>query len=170
MGVKILFKRKFLMFVLYLYFFNRNVMKYIIICLLLSFSFGVTAKIKVGADQQERLVPLLRNKRVGLVVNHTSVLSISKVHLLDTLLNQGIKVQAIFAPEHGFRGEADAGESVKNSRDVKTGVPVISLYGNNKKPTVEQFSNIDILVFDIQDVGARFYTYISTGIFHIFSI
>ena len=83
LGVKILFKRKFLMFVLYLYFFNRNVMKYIIICLLLSFSFGVTAKINVGADQQERLVPLLRNKRVGLVVNHTSVLSISKVHLLD---------------------------------------------------------------------------------------
>ncbi len=150
------------MFVMYLYFSNRNVMKYIIICLLLFFSFGVTAKIKVGADQQERLVPLLRNKKVGLVVNHTSILSVSKVHLLDTLLSQGIKVQAIFAPEHGFRGEADAGESVKNSRDVRTGIPVISLYGNNKKPTVEQFSNIDILVFDIQDVGARFYTYIST--------
>ena len=74
-------------------------MKYIIICLLLFFSFGVTAKIKVGADQQERLVPLLRNKKVGLVVNHTSILSVSKVHLLDTLLSQGIKVQAIFAPE-----------------------------------------------------------------------
>lgn len=83
-------------------------------------------------------------------------------HLLDALLEEGVDVKKVFAPEHGFRGTADAGAEIKDSRDVKTGVPIISLYGKNKKPTAEQLAGLDVVVFDIQDVGARFYTYIST--------
>ncbi|MCH5328675.1 MAG: DUF1343 domain-containing protein [Coprobacter sp.] len=124
--------------------------------------FTLSAVVRTGADRQEEYIPLLTGKRVGLVVNHTAVLSRSGTHLLDTLLSQQVNVTAIFAPEHGFRGTADAGEAVKDSRDARTGLPVISLYGKNKKPTAGQVADIDILLFDIQDVGARFYTYIST--------
>lgn len=105
---------------------------------------------------------LLTGKRVGLVVNQTSILEKTQVHLLDALLAEGIDVKRVFAPEHGFRGMADAGAEVENSRDIKTGIPIISIYGKNKKPTAEQLADLDVLVFDIQDVGARFYTYIST--------
>ncbi|RAU82020.1 exo-beta-N-acetylmuramidase NamZ family protein [Pontibacter arcticus] len=118
------------------------------------------AVLKTGAEQLERYLPLLKNKRVGLVVNQTSV--VGKSHLVDTLVSHGVKVVTIFAPEHGFRGEADAGAYVKDAKDIKTGLPIISLYGKNKKPSAAQVKDIDVLLFDIQDVGTRFYTYIST--------
>jgi uncharacterized protein YbbC (DUF1343 family) len=120
----------------------------------------ITPKIILGINQFEKYLPILKNKRVGLVVNHTS--QIQNVHLADTLLALGVNLRVIFAPEHGFRGEADAGETVKNSKDTKTGLLIVSLYGKNKKPTPEQLQNLDVVIFDIQDVGARFYTYIST--------
>ncbi|MDX5348123.1 MAG: DUF1343 domain-containing protein [Hymenobacteraceae bacterium] len=116
--------------------------------------------IVVGAARMEEYVPLLQGKRVAMVVNHTSL--VDYTHLVDTLLQQNVQIKKIFAPEHGFRGDADAGMHVHNSTDIKTGLPIISLYGKNKKPTPEQVKDIDVLVFDIQDVGARFYTYIST--------
>ena len=118
--------------------------------------------IKTGAERMEIVTRLLEGKRVGLVVNQTSILEKPQIHLLDTLLGASIQVVKIFAPEHGFRGTADAGEEIQDSRDMRTGLPIISLYGNNKKPTAEQLSGLDVVVFDIQDVGARFYTYIST--------
>lgn len=117
--------------------------------------------LKLGADRLDLLLPLIQNKKVGLVVNQTSCLS-SGIHLLDTLLYHDIHLTKIFAPEHGFRGEADAGEKITDGKDSKTGIAVISLYGKNNKPTSEQLSDIDLLIFDIQDVGTRFYTYIST--------
>lgn len=116
--------------------------------------------IQVGAEQISEYLPLLKNKKVGLVVNHTS--NIGKTHLVDFLLTKKIKITYIFAPEHGFRGEASAGDHINNSVDKKTGIAIASLYGKNKKPTAAQLKNIDVLIFDIQDVGVRFYTYIST--------
>ncbi|WP_440240214.1 exo-beta-N-acetylmuramidase NamZ family protein [Cytophaga sp.] len=117
-------------------------------------------ELKVGAERLDSYMALLKNKRVALVVNHTAM--VAQTHLLDTLLSLGIQVQKILAPEHGFRGTADAGEHVDSYTDKKTGVPVVSLYGNNKKPSAEQLADIDIVVYDIQDVGVRFFTYIST--------
>jgi uncharacterized protein YbbC (DUF1343 family) len=113
-----------------------------------------------GAENTEAYLPLLKGKKVGLVVNQTSM--VGEKHLLDTLISLGVQVKSVFAPEHGFRGTADAGEHVKNGIDPSTGTPLVSLYGSNKKPTVAQVKDLDILIFDIQDVGARFYTYIST--------
>ncbi len=118
--------------------------------------------VRNGADQIDKILPLLEGKRVGLIINHTSVVGHSHVCLLDTLLSKKINVVKVFAPEHGFRGDADAGESVADGRDTKTNIPIVSLYGSNKKPSREQLADIDIMLFDIQDVGARFYTYIST--------
>ncbi|WP_455587678.1 exo-beta-N-acetylmuramidase NamZ family protein [Bacteroides sp.] len=115
-----------------------------------------------GAERTEEYLPLLKGKRVGMVINHTSILGEEQICLLDTLLQLNINVVKVFAPEHGFRGDADAGETVKDGKDSRTGTPIISLYGNNKKPTMQQMQDIDVIVFDIQDVGARFYTYIST--------
>ena len=120
------------------------------------------APLKLGAERMDVITRLLKDKQVGLVVNQTSILEKSQKHLLDALLEQGIQVKKVFAPEHGFRGTGDPGEEIKDSRDQKTGVPIISIYGKNKKPTVEQLAGLDAIVFDIQDVGARFYTYIST--------
>lgn len=117
--------------------------------------------IKTGADNFNAYLPLLKNKKVGIVTNQTGILS-NKTHLVDFLLDKKIDVQKIYAPEHGFRGTADAGELVKDGKDTQTGLPIISLYGDNKKPKPEQLKGIDILVFDLQDVGARFYTYISS--------
>lgn len=117
-------------------------------------------RVLCGADQLDVLLPLIQNKSVALVVNHTAV--VSKTHLVDTLRALGVSIKKILAPEHGFRGTADAGEKVNDSKDSRTGLNVISLYGNNKKPTAEHLSDVDVVVFDIQDVGARFYTYIST--------
>lgn len=116
---------------------------------------------KTGADQPELYLPLLKGKTIGVVTNQTGLMK-DRSHVVDFLVKNGIKIQSIFAPEHGFRGDADAGEKVKNGVDVKTGIPIVSLYANNKKPKAEQLKGIDIVVFDIQDVGVRFYTYIST--------
>ncbi len=127
-----------------------------------SFDNQVNEKIQitVGAEKMNEYIPLLENKKVGLVVNHTSM--VQEKHLADTLIKSGVKIIKIFAPEHGFRGTADAGETIKDGIDLATGIPVISLYGSNKKPTNSQVEDIDVLIFDIQDVGARFYTFIST--------
>lgn len=116
---------------------------------------------KTGADRPELYLPLLKNKTVAIVTNQTGLMS-DKTFLVDFLVKNDIDIKTIFAPEHGFRGDADAGEHVKNGVDTKTGIPIISLYGNNKKPKPEQLKGIDIVLFDIQDVGVRFYTYIST--------
>jgi uncharacterized protein YbbC (DUF1343 family) len=113
-----------------------------------------------GAYQLESYLPKLKDKRVALVVNHTSL--INQTHLADTLLSLKVNVKKIFAPEHGFRGIASAGEKINSGIDEKTGLPLISLYGSTKKPSPEMLQDIDIVIFDIQDVGVRFYTYIST--------
>jgi len=118
-------------------------------------------EIKTGADNHAAYLPLLKDKKVGIVTNQTGILS-DKTHLVDFLLEKKIAVHKIYAPEHGFRGTADAGELIKDGKDTKTGLPIISLYGNNKKPKPEQLAGIDIVIFDLQDVGARFYTYISS--------
>lgn len=113
-----------------------------------------------AAMQIDDYLPIIEGKRVGLVGNQTSI--IGKTHLVDTLLSLGIDVQKIYTPEHGFRGKADAGAKVNSGRDEKTGLPIVSLYGKNKKPTPEMLQGIDVILFDLQDVGVRFYTYIST--------
>lgn len=121
--------------------------------------------IVVGANQTDLYMPLLHGKKVGVVGNQSSlILNNNKeyVHLVDSLLALNVALKKVFAPEHGFRGKADAGEKVEDGKDPKTGLPVISLYGNNKKPKPEQLEDIEILIFDLQDVGARFYTYISS--------
>jgi uncharacterized protein YbbC (DUF1343 family) len=117
--------------------------------------------VKTGADNSAAYLPLLKDKKVGIVTNQTGILS-DKTHVVDFLLEQKINVQKIYAPEHGFRGTADAGELIKDGKDTKTNLPILSLYGDNKKPKPEQLAGINILVFDLQDVGARFYTYISS--------
>ncbi len=121
---------------------------------------NTTLQLKVGAAQLEEYLPQLKNKNVALLVNQTS--TVEETHLVDVLLKEGVAIKKIFAPEHGFRGQADAGEHVKDGKDAKTGIPLISLYGKNKKPSPQHLSGIDIVVFDIKDVGARFYTYISS--------
>jgi len=113
-----------------------------------------------GAEQIELYKYLLEGKSVAVVANQTSV--VGKKHLVDTLISLGIKVKLIFAPEHGFRDLADAGESIKDGRDPQTGLPIISLYGNHQKPNAADLFGVDLVLFDIQDVGVRFYTYIST--------
>jgi len=116
----------------------------------------------MGAERTEAVTALLSGRRVALVVNRTSVVGERQVHLMDTLLALGVDVRKVFAPEHGFRGTEDAGATVVDEYDAATGIPVISLYGQNRKPAATQLSDIDIVVFDIQDVGTRFFTYIST--------
>ncbi len=120
------------------------------------------ATLQTGAEQVSLYLPTLKGKRVGMVVNQTSVIGNAKTHLVDSLLALGIPIKTIFAPEHGFRGQASAGDKIDNGRDTRTGVSIISLYGKNLKPTPAQLDSLDMIVFDIQDVGARFYTYIST--------
>lgn len=135
-----------------------------------------------GADNSASYLPLLRDKKVGLVTNQSGLVRYDSIyslpdlthvknrravaertkHIVDFLIQEGVDMQKIYAPEHGFRGEADAGEYVIDGKDQRTGVPIVSIYGNNKKPTKEQLLGIDIMLFDLQDVGARFYTYIST--------
>lgn len=128
--------------------------------------------VMVGANQTELFLPLLKGKKVGIVANQTSVVfqeqrtkSIEPrlfTHLVDSLMSLKVDVKKVFAPEHGFRGTADAGELIKDGKDPKTGIQIISIYGDNKKPKLEQLNGIDLMIFDLQDVGARFYTYIST--------
>ena len=133
-----------------------------IICIgLLLLTFSVNAqKLVLGAERTNIYLPLLKNKKIAVVGNQTSM--IANTHLVDSLLSLKVNVVKVFSPEHGFRGKADAGTKVEDETDEKTGLPIISLYGKNKKPTVEQLKGIELLLFDIQDVGARFYTYIST--------
>jgi uncharacterized protein YbbC (DUF1343 family) len=123
--------------------------------------------IKTGAARTDLYIKLLKGKNLAIVGNQTSIIekrnkNLEASHLVDSLLSLEINIKKVFAPEHGFRGKADAGEIIKDGFDPKTGLAIISLYGNNKKPSNEQLKDIDIVVFDIQDVGARFYTYIST--------
>jgi uncharacterized protein YbbC (DUF1343 family) len=141
----------------------------LLICFLAFFTltllpkFSYSQQILVGAEQSQLYLPLLQGKKVGLVGNQTSILpQSSNKHVVDFLLEKGVQVKKVFVPEHGFRGTADAGEKVDNSVDQKTGLPIISLYGNNKKPSADQIKDLDVVIFDLQDVGARFFTYIST--------
>ncbi|MBQ4827680.1 DUF1343 domain-containing protein [Alteromonas sp. MMG017] len=123
------------------------------------------SRLQVGAAQFNEYLPLLEGKRVSLVVNQSATVKSAQstpIHLVDALLNHDINVVSIMSPEHGFRGKAGAGEKIDNDVDVKTGLPIHSLYGKTKKPTADMLANTDILVFDIQDVGVRFYTYLST--------
>jgi uncharacterized protein YbbC (DUF1343 family) len=113
-----------------------------------------------GAEQLDVLLPKIKDKRIALVVNNTSL--VGKTHLVDTLKSRGANIVKVFGPEHGFRGNAADGQHVDDSVDSKTGIPIFSLHGKDKKPTAEQLTNVDVVIFDIQDVGARFYTYIST--------
>ena len=124
----------------------------------------VTKPIVVGAENTANYLSKLKGKKVGVVSNQTGIATIDgkTTHTVDLLLKNGINVTKIYSPEHGFRGDADAGAKVKSGVDAQTGLPIISLYGDNKKPKANQIADIDILVFDMQDVGARFYTYIST--------
>ncbi|RQP14091.1 MAG: DUF1343 domain-containing protein [Chryseobacterium sp.] len=119
------------------------------------------ADFRTGADRPEIYLPLLQGKSVSVVTNQTGLLA-DGTHLVDFLLKNKIHIKSIFAPEHGFRGNADAGEHVKNGTDARTGLPIVSLYGNNQKPSAAQLAGTDVILFDIQDVGVRFYTYIST--------
>lgn len=142
------------------------------------------SNLRVGANQTNSYLPLLHDKNIGIVANQTSVIFKDKdsvfyvnantnkkrldkttnpyTHLVDSLLSLNVKVKKVFAPEHGFRGQANAGEVIKDGIDIITGLPIISLYGSNKKPSADELKEIDLIIFDIQDVGARFYTYIST--------
>lgn len=136
-------------------------MKIILIVLLGVFSCCCTAQPVVpAAYRTEVYVPLLKGRRVGIFANHTA--TVDNKHLVDTLLKLGIRITKAFGPEHGFRGTADAGEQVDNYTDQTTGIPVISLYGKKRKPSAEDLADVDILLFDIQDVGTRFYTFISS--------
>lgn len=116
--------------------------------------------IVTGAEQMDKVLPLLHGKQVALVVNHTS--TVGATHLVDTLMKAGIHIRCIFAPEHGFRGAAEAGATIQDGVDTRTKVPIRSLYGKKKKPDAADLAGVDLVVFDIQDAGARFYTYIST--------
>lgn len=125
--------------------------------------------IQTGASQFEQYAPFLKGKKVGIVTNQTGIVQkkhqmnyLESMSIVDFLMQEKVNLQKIYAPEHGFRGTADAGELIKDGKDTQTGLPIVSLYGNNKKPKPEQLEGIDIMIFDLQDVGARFYTYISS--------
>ena len=126
----------------------------------LNSALSLTAGIVTGAQQPNLYLEQLKGKRLGLVVNQTSM--VNDQHLVDFLLAQGLKINKIFAPEHGFRGDHDAGAKVDSSIDGKTGISIVSIYGKNKKPSAEVLNDVDVLIFDIQDVGLRYYTYISS--------
>ena len=118
--------------------------------------------VTVGAERMDLLLPTLQGKRVALMVNQSSLVGSTGTHLVDTLLSEGINIVRLFVPEHGLRGKVDAGKNIRSGVDQKTGLPVVSLYGQRKRPTPEMLADIDLLVFDLQDVGTRFYTYISS--------
>ncbi len=130
------------------------------LCLFSQVDVQLYSSITTGAQQTELYLPKLKNKKVAIVTNASGI--INTKHLVDTLLKHKVKIVKIFGPEHGFRGTADAGEKVKSGKDPKTNITVVSLYGSHKKPTKEDLKGIDIVIYDIQDVGVRFYTYIST--------
>jgi uncharacterized protein YbbC (DUF1343 family) len=128
------------------------------------------ASVSCGNEQMQTLLPLLNKKRVGVITNITGMVRrnskdtnvISYISIVDTLMKLNVNIKKIFGPEHGFRSDTDAGKKVGGGTDLQTGLPVVSLYGSNKKPTKEQLADIDVLIYDIQDIGVRFYTYIST--------
>lgn len=132
----------------------------IYLCFFAGQNHHLEAKIITGAARFSEYVPSLKGKRLGIVANHTS--TVGKVHLVDTLLSQGLHIKKIFAPEHGFRGNAANGEHIDNDVDKKTGLPIVSLYGKQKKPSAKELKNLDAIIFDMQDVGVRFYTYLTT--------
>ncbi len=171
MKSKILFKNTFLFF-------------FVTVFTSLSF-IGYAQSLQTGAEQTDKYLPLLKDKKVGVLTNQTgivrryeqtggshyrngcvdqTIVEMTEItySLVDFLIDKNINLKKIYAPEHGFRGTADAGELIKDGKDTQTGLPIISLYGNNKKPTKEQLADIDLMLFDLQDVGARFYTYISS--------
>lgn len=125
-----------------------------------NYNFAFRTHPKPGAENMGAYLELLKGKRIGVVANQTSIKD--SLHLVDFFLHEELNVVRVFSPEHGFRGDADAGEHVESNKDAKTGLPLVSLYGSNKKPTVDQMKGLDVMVFDLQDVGVRFYTYIST--------
>ena len=143
---------------------------FLLLCIVSLSVFGCTAQkensiakrapVLSGAERLPQYLPLLKGKRVGIFANNTSL--VGNTHLVDTLQKRGIQIVKIFAPEHGFRGTAGAGEKLGNDTDKQTGIPIISLYGKKVKPSAEDLEGIDILVFDIQDVGVRFYTYVAS--------
>ncbi len=143
--------------------FHKNLNGYLLLYFLLPILLSAqpsSTKVIAGAERTEEYLSIIKGKKVGLVANHTSM--IGNTHLLDSLLNLKIQVTKVFCPEHGFRGTEEAGANIQSSKDKKTGLPIISLHGKNKKPQAVDLADLDILIFDIQDVGARFYTYIST--------
>ena len=147
---------------------NNNLIGLIGCLIFLSPAFSSQTKLAIknygsvttGAQQFEAYLPKLKNKRVGIVTNATGL--VGNVSIVDTLIRLRVNIKKIFGPEHGFRGNVEAGEKVQTNKDAKTGLTVISLYGSNKKPTKSQLKGLDVVVYDIQDVGVRFYTYIST--------
>ena len=138
--------------------------KFIVLNLIaIALAFSQQSRVKIGAEILiEKHLDLIKGKKVGIVTNHTGILPDGR-HIVDVLNEiEGVKIVALFGPEHGIRGEVPDGKSISHGVDAKTGIPVFSLYGEVKKPTEEMLKDIDVLIFDIQDVGARFYTYIST--------
>lgn len=139
----------------------KKLLPYIILfCFVGSFSSKAQTRVITGAERMSVYLPMLEGKAVAIFANQTS--TVNNTHLVDTLLKRGINIVKIFGPEHGFRGNAGAGEHVNNAVDKKTGIPIISLYGDHKKPTTADCKDVDVIIFDIQDVGVRFYTYISS--------
>lgn len=132
----------------------------LVLSLVVLWSLNVFGQVLPGAERLESYLPLLKGKRVGVFANQTSM--VGNTHLVDTLMSLGVEVKVIFGPEHGFRGKADAGEKVGNAIDEKTGIPVVSLYGAKRRPDKEDLAEVDVMLFDIQDVGVRFYTFISS--------
>lgn len=139
---------------------KKNIVFLLIIIGVFSTKISISQNIITGAERIPEYLNQLKGKKVGVIANQTSI--IEKTHLVDTLLTLGINIRAIYCPEHGFRGEAEAGAKISSSIDEKTGLQIVSLYGKNKKPQRAEFQNNEIIVFDLQDVGTRFYTYIST--------
>ncbi|MCX7862441.1 MAG: DUF1343 domain-containing protein [Bacteroidales bacterium] len=134
---------------------------FLFICILFLSFYGNSQTILTGLDQTEKYLPLLKNKKIGIVCNHSAIFH-NGVHMVDSFIKLQLSIKKIFAPEHGFRGDVPAGDWISHTIDEKTGLPIISLYGKNKKPTPEELKDIDLMIYDIQDVGVRFYTYIST--------
>ncbi|KZW98718.1 hypothetical protein JL49_21405 [Pseudoalteromonas luteoviolacea] len=140
--------------------FKRHFVLSLFVLLLIFSRVDASETVEVGAAQFDKYLPMLKGKRVGLIVNQTA--KVNGEHLVDILIAHDINVVRIFSPEHGFRGDQDAGAHIDNSVDVKTGLPIVSLYGTQKRPSKNMLEDLDALIFDIQDVGVRFYTYIST--------
>ncbi len=138
----------------------RIILSFLALLLCVNIAISTSAQIRCGAERSGLYIYELKEKKVGLVANQSS--RVNNQHLLDFLIDNDIRVEKIFTPEHGFRGDADAGELITDGKDSKTGIPIISLYGKNKKPSKQMFSELDIVVFDMQDVGVRFYTYYCT--------